>query len=100
MNGGPGNARYSPLTQITRDNVRQLEVAWTYERGDHFTASEMQSNPIVVDGVIYVTTPTMQVVAVPPTAARSCGPTIRAAGRPRARALDIAAWRCTPTASS
>ncbi len=50
--------------QITRENVRQLQVAWTYESGDHFTASEMQSNPVVVDGVLYATTPTMQVVAV------------------------------------
>ena len=64
INGGPGNARFSPLAQITKDNVTQLQVAWTYESGDHFTASEMQSNPVVVDGVLYVTTPTMQVVAV------------------------------------
>lgn len=64
INGGPGNARSSPLTQITRENVKQLQVAWTYESGDHFTASEMQSNPVVVDGVLYATTPTMQVVAV------------------------------------
>jgi quinoprotein glucose dehydrogenase len=64
LNGGVGNARYSPLTQVTKENVRQLQVAWTYTSGDHFTASEMQSNPVVVDGVLYATTPTMQVVAV------------------------------------
>ena len=64
INGGPGNARYSTLAQITPANVGQLAVAWTYESGDHFTASEMQSNPVVVDGVLYATTPTMQVVAV------------------------------------
>jgi len=64
LNGGDGNARFSPLTQITKANVAQLKVAWTYESGDHFTASEMQSNPVVVDGVLYATTPTLQVVAV------------------------------------
>ncbi len=64
LNGGVGNARYSPLTQVSKENVRQLQVAWTYTSGDHFTASEMQSNPVVVDGVLYATTPTMQVVAV------------------------------------
>jgi quinoprotein glucose dehydrogenase len=64
VNGGPGNARHSTLSQITPANVGQLTVAWTYESGDHFTASEMQSNPIVVDGVLYATTPTLQVVAV------------------------------------
>ena len=64
INGGEGNSRFSPLTQIDKSNVRSLQVAWTYESGDHFTASEMQSNPIVIDGVLYATTPTMKVVAV------------------------------------
>ena len=31
--GGPDQLRYSPLTQITRANVRTLRVAWTYESG-------------------------------------------------------------------
>jgi quinoprotein glucose dehydrogenase len=63
-NGGVDNIRYSPLTQITRDNVKQLRVAWTYDSHDAFKSSEMQSNPIVVDGVLYATTPTLKVVAV------------------------------------
>ena len=62
--GGPGNARYSPLTQITRANVSQLEMAWSYDSHDAFTGSEMQSNPIVVGGLLYVTTPTLKVVAL------------------------------------
>lgn len=64
INGGDGNARFSPLTQINKSNVKSLQVAWTYESGDHFTGSEMQSNPIVIDGVLYATTPTMKVIAV------------------------------------
>jgi quinoprotein glucose dehydrogenase len=64
VNGGPGNARYSPLTQITRANVSSLEVAWSYDSHDAFKGSEMQSNPVVVDGVLYATTPTMKVVAL------------------------------------
>ena len=64
VNGGENNIRFSPLTQISKSNVQSLQVAWTYESGDHFTASEMQSNPIVIDGVLYATTPTMKVVAV------------------------------------
>ena len=63
-NGGDGNSRFSPLTQINKSNVKSLQVAWTYESGDHFTGSEMQSNPIVIDGVLYATTPTMKVIAV------------------------------------
>ncbi|MEO8681435.1 MAG: pyrroloquinoline quinone-dependent dehydrogenase [Vicinamibacterales bacterium] len=64
INGGTGNLRYSALTQINRDNVKSLQVAWTYDSKDAFTGSEMQSNPVVVDGVVIATTPTMKVVAV------------------------------------
>jgi len=63
--GAPGNTRYSPLDQINRDNVAQLKVAWTYHTGDlppeH---SEIQATPIVVDGVLYTTTPKLAVVAL------------------------------------
>ena len=48
INGGPDNIRYSFATQINQDNVKQLKVAWTYNSGDAFEGSEMQSNPIVV----------------------------------------------------
>ena len=64
INGGVDNIRYSPLTQINRENVSRLKVAWTYDSHDAFKASEMQSNPVVVDGVLFVTTPTLKVVAV------------------------------------
>ena len=64
INGGVDNIRYSPLTGINRDNVAKLQVAWTYDSHDAFKASEMQSNPVVVDGVLYATTPTLKVVAV------------------------------------
>lgn len=58
VNGGPDNIRYSALDQINRTNVERLQVAWTYDSHDSFRSSEMQSNPIVVDGVLYATTPT------------------------------------------
>jgi quinoprotein glucose dehydrogenase len=64
VNGGIDNIRYSPLKQINKDNVSKLQVAWTYDSHDAFKSSEMQSNPIVVDGVLYATTPTMKVVAI------------------------------------
>ena len=64
--GDPGNSRWSSLAQINRGNVRQLEVAWTYRTGDLVpgTHSEMQATPIVVDGVLYTTTPALSVVAL------------------------------------
>ena len=45
--GGPENIHYSALNQIKRENVHQLEVAWTYDTGDAFEGSEMQCNPII-----------------------------------------------------
>ncbi len=64
VNGGVNNIRYSALTQIDKSNVARLKVAWTYDSGDAFKGSEMQSNPIVVGGVLYATTPTLKVIAV------------------------------------
>ena len=64
VNGGIDNIRYSPLSQIDRANVSRLTTAWTYDSGDAFKGSEMQSNPIVVDGVLYATTPALKVIAL------------------------------------
>lgn len=44
--------RFSMLTQITRDNVDQLGLAWTTQIGN--ANMRMQGTPIVVDGVMYV----------------------------------------------
>src|SRR5262245_10718429 len=64
MHGGADNIRYSPLTQINRENVARLQVAWTYDSHDAFKGSEMQSHPVVVGGVLYATTPTLKVIAL------------------------------------
>jgi quinoprotein glucose dehydrogenase len=64
MHGGLDNIRYSSLAQITRDNVTKLQVAWTYDSHDAFKGSEMQSNPVVVGGTLYATTPTLKVIAL------------------------------------
>jgi quinoprotein glucose dehydrogenase len=62
--GSPEQTRYSPLTQITRDNVGSLEVAWTYDTGDAFKGSEMQCQPVVAHGVLYATSPRLRVFAL------------------------------------
>jgi glucose dehydrogenase len=59
--GGPEQIRYSTLTQINRSNVRQLEVAWTYDSDE---SGGLQANPIVADGVLFTTTPKHKVVAL------------------------------------
>jgi quinoprotein glucose dehydrogenase len=64
VNGGDGNIRFSPLRQIDKRNVARLQVAWSYDAGDAFAGSEMQSNPIVAGGRVYLTTPSLKVVAL------------------------------------
>src|SRR5262249_22564390 len=68
--GNTDNTHYSTLSQITPANVGQLKVAWTYETKDEFKGSEMQANPIVIDGVLYATTPKMRVFALDATTGR------------------------------
>src|SRR5690606_18761363 len=70
--GDAGGTRYSPLTQITRDNVRALEVAWTYRTGDvsdgsvHARKSAFQTTPILFRGTLYLSTAFSRVVALDP----------------------------------
>jgi len=64
--GDQARSHFSPLRQIDRGNVAQLEVAWTYRSGDGSAEgrSQIQCNPIVVDGTIYATTPGVKLVAL------------------------------------
>jgi len=53
--------RYSPLTQITKQNVCNLQVVWSMDTGMH---QGFEATPIVVDGVMYFSTPWNHVLAV------------------------------------
>ncbi|HET9801975.1 MAG TPA: c-type cytochrome, partial [Candidatus Acidoferrum sp.] len=59
--GGPLNQHYSPLTQINRENVKNLEVAWKFDSGE---TGGLQTSPLMVDGVLYGITPTQKIFAV------------------------------------
>lgn len=59
--GGLEQIRYSSLSQINRRNVARLEVAWTYDTGE---PGAMQTQPIVVDGVLFGLTPTHKTFAL------------------------------------
>ena len=59
--GTSGNNRFSPLTQINRKNVKQLQVAWTFDTGE---PGGLQTSPIEVEGVLYGITPTQKVFAL------------------------------------
>src|SRR5258708_4662134 len=60
--GGPDGIRYSPLTQINRSNVSQLQVAWTYDCDEGPGGTQCQ--PLVVGGVLYAVTPQHNIVAL------------------------------------
>jgi quinoprotein glucose dehydrogenase len=60
--GGPAGTRYSSLKQINRENVSQLHVAWSFDCDDG--AGDPQTQPIVVDGVLYGLTPRHKVFAI------------------------------------
>ena len=55
------NQRFSPLTQINRDNVASLVPAWQYKSG---VPATFQATPIVVGGVMYLSLPFNHVVAL------------------------------------
>jgi quinoprotein glucose dehydrogenase len=59
--GGPLNDHFSPLAQINRANVRQLQIAWSFDTGEE---GGLQTSPIIVDGVLYGVTPTQKVFAL------------------------------------
>jgi quinoprotein glucose dehydrogenase len=59
--GGVEQIRYSSLRQINRDNVKNLEVAWTYDGGE---SGGLQTQPIVVDGVLFANTPSHKTFAL------------------------------------
>jgi quinoprotein glucose dehydrogenase len=59
--GAPENTHYSSLAQINRSNVKELAVAWSFDTGEQ---GGLQTNPIIVDGVLYGITPTQKVFAL------------------------------------
>jgi quinoprotein glucose dehydrogenase len=88
----PGGMRYSPLTEITPANVARLQKAWVYHmkpaaaaaapvdpapagppqgrgggRGSATGFASGETTPLVIGGIMYVTTPYGRVVALDPT---------------------------------
>jgi quinoprotein glucose dehydrogenase len=85
--GDPGGSRHSSLGQITRENVVQLGVAWTYRTGDashddhqegpregcgrcHTGASKFEATPILAEGRLFLSTPLNRVLALDPATGR------------------------------
>ena len=78
--GDLGHTKYTPLDQITVENVHDLEVAWTWTSVDEelkarnevirdrraFRSYAYEVTPLMVDGVLYTTTSLGQVAAIDP----------------------------------
>jgi quinoprotein glucose dehydrogenase len=62
--GNAEQTRYSPLTQIDRSNVARLRVAWQFDPGDAPPNGRFQGQPIVVNGIVYTTTPGSSLIAL------------------------------------
>ncbi|HEX3725517.1 MAG TPA: PQQ-binding-like beta-propeller repeat protein, partial [Pirellulales bacterium] len=70
--GDAGSSKYSRLDQINRENVAQLQVAWSWDspdaplqQGNRTLGSfAYEATPLMVDGVLYVSTSLAQVAAI------------------------------------
>ena len=59
--GAYASHRYSTLDQIDQSNVKDLEMKWVFQSR---TTMNFQATPLVVDGVMYLTQPPNDVVAL------------------------------------
>jgi PQQ-dependent dehydrogenase (methanol/ethanol family) len=57
--GNYANQRYSELTQINKDNVKDLTMAWSFSTG---VLRGHEGNPLIIDGTMYVHTPFPNIV--------------------------------------
>ncbi len=64
--GDNSNNHYSPLSQINTENISRLKVAWEFHTGDLDSKSntEIQCNPIIIDGILYGSSPKLKIFAL------------------------------------
>ena len=75
--GDPGGMKYSALTQINRESITGLEVAWSWDadeqpvagsslafRGERVRPGRFEATPIVINDTMYVSTPYSRVIAL------------------------------------
>jgi quinoprotein glucose dehydrogenase len=118
----PGGIRYSPVAQLTPGNVGQLQVAWVYHmkppapagapqasadsgaagppqgrggRGSGSGFSSGETTPLVINGVMYVSTPYGRVVALDPTTGKEKWVFPLPSGSPSTRGVEYFAGDAT-----
>jgi len=76
VGGNPGGQRYSPLDQISKENVGKLAPTWTYRHGD-FSAGNRQHGPtafevtpLLIEDTLFFCTPYNRVIALDPQSGR------------------------------
>ncbi|MCE7070145.1 PQQ-binding-like beta-propeller repeat protein [Dyadobacter sp. CY327] len=66
--GNNAGNRYSALNQINKGNVKNLKLAWSYDTGENNDPQQrgmdIQCQPIVINGIMYGTTPRLKVFAI------------------------------------
>src|SRR5262245_4551583 len=64
VGGSYTNQRYSTLDQINSSNIQKLGGAWMFHVEENGAVGDLQGTPVVVGGVMYVTTPRQHVLAI------------------------------------
>lgn len=69
--GDKFNSKYSPLNQINKRNVKDLEIKWIWESPDNvikdqinYPISIYQSTPLAIEGILYISSTTAIISAV------------------------------------
>lgn len=64
--GDPTGSKYSSLDQINKNNVKDLQIAWTFHTGDMRKSppTTIQCNPIIIGDIMYISSPALKVFAL------------------------------------
>lgn len=64
--GNNASSQQSPITSLSKENISALQPIWIYESGaiDSNNRSQIQCNPLVIDGVLYGTNPVLSAFAL------------------------------------
>lgn len=62
--GNKANNHYSSLKKIDTNNVSQLEIGWEYHTGDADAKTQIQVNPLEIDGILYGVSPKLKLFAL------------------------------------
>src|SRR5205814_280527 len=89
--GDKASTHFSTLKHINKDNVQRLQVAWTYRSGDarEDDRSQIQCNPLIIDGVLYGTSAQLKLLALDAATGRELWRFDPFADRPGAGSLGV-----------